>query len=125
MLYRSRDLVAYSKELCQANLKNAMTDLTNFIESLDQSAPPTELGRELRAMWWAGKSEWSKAHAQVDTADGASAAWVHAYLHRWEGDLGNARYWYRRAGRHAPDQSLDEEWRDVTRALLAELSPHI
>ncbi|GHB14295.1 hypothetical protein [Salinicola rhizosphaerae] len=100
-----------------------MTDLTTFIDTLDRPMPPKTLGCELRALWWAGKSEWSRAHDQVDNASGSHAAWVHAYLHRWEGDLGNAGYWYRRAGRHLPDQSLDDEWRDITRKLLGETTP--
>ena len=97
-----------------------MTSLTTFIGSLDRPVPPADISCELRALWWAGRSEWSKAHEQVDSASGVSAAWVHAYLHRWEGDIGNAGYWYRRAGRPIPDQSLDEEWRDITQSLLSE-----
>ncbi|WP_251975802.1 hypothetical protein [Salinicola avicenniae] len=100
-----------------------MTDLKSFIASLDQPAPPRTLGRELRALWWAGRSEWARAHGQVDTASSREAAWVHAYLHRWEGDLGNAGYWYRRAGRDMPDQSLDEEWREIADRLLTTHAP--
>ncbi|WP_110669618.1 hypothetical protein [Salinicola halophilus] len=95
-----------------------MKDLTTFTQSLDAAEPPTPLSPELLALWWAGRSEWSKAHAQVDTAKGVDAAWVHAYLHRWEGDLGNANYWYAKAGRCMPDQSLDEEWRRITETLI-------
>ncbi|WP_353980544.1 hypothetical protein [Salinicola endophyticus] len=100
-----------------------MRDMTTFLDSLDRPSPPADLGRELRALWWAGKSEWSKAHDQVDTASGPHAAWVHAYLHRWEGDIGNAGYWYRQAGLPVPDQSLDEEWQEITQSLLRALSP--
>ncbi|WP_295039514.1 hypothetical protein [Salinicola sp.] len=102
-----------------------MTNMTTFLGSLDRPSPPPDLGRELRALWWAGKSEWSKAHDQVDSASGSRAAWVHAYLHRWEGDVANAGYWYRQAGRQVPDQSLDDEWQEITRSLLRELSPQL
>ncbi|WP_110685629.1 hypothetical protein [Salinicola aestuarinus] len=95
-----------------------MKDLNTFTLSLDAPEPPPHLDRELLALWWAGKSEWSKAHAQVDTASGTDAAWVHAYLHRWEGDMDNAGYWYQRAGRPLPAQSLDEEWQRITQSLI-------
>ncbi|WP_223162251.1 hypothetical protein [Salinicola halimionae] len=102
-----------------------MTNMTTFLSSLDRPTPPADLGHELRALWWAGRSEWSKAHAQVDSSSGRRAAWVHAYLHRWEGDIDNAHYWYRQAGRQLPDQSLDNEWHEITRSLLRELSPQL
>jgi hypothetical protein len=89
-----------------------------FRRTLAAASPGPDLGAPLAALWWAAKGDWDKAHALV--MDGASpeAAWVHAYLHRVEGDLGNARYWYRQAGRPASKAPLDAEWEEIARALL-------
>lgn len=86
-----------------------------FRHSLRGSAPPAGCGPVLQSLWYDGKGNWNAAHEiaqEIDTPDGA---WVHAYLHRKEGDVWNADYWYRRAGRTCPDHSLEEEW-----ALLVE-----
>ena len=66
----------------------------------------------LRALWWDEKGDWQKAHAVAQDVDGADGAWVHAYLHRKEGDVGNAAYWYRQAGRAVAtgDSRLEWEW---------------
>ena len=76
-----------------------MMDLAGFEASLAEGTPPEGLGRPLRALWHLGKGDWNEAHAvvQEDEAD-PTCAWVHAHLHRVEGDPSNARYWYRRAG---------------------------
>jgi len=66
-----------------------------------------------------GRGEWDKAHDIAQSDGGADAAWVHAYLHRVEGALGNARYWYARAGRQPAAGSLEEEWDEIVAALLA------
>jgi hypothetical protein len=89
-----------------------------FETSLTQSAPPSGLSLALQALWWDAKGDWDKAHecAQVET--GANGAWVHAYLHRREGDLGNAGYWYRQAGKPPATTGLAEEWRAIVLALL-------
>jgi len=63
--------------------------------------------------------DWTKAHAIVQDIESADAAWVHAYLHRREGDIGNARYWYRRAGRPESKEPLETEWARVAEELLA------
>ncbi|MDF2158557.1 hypothetical protein [Algoriphagus sp. CAU 1675] len=65
---------------------------------------------ELKALWYDGNGDWQKAHDEVDHLSGQSAARVHAYLHRKEGDTWNSDYWYRRAGEVRPAQSLEEEW---------------
>ncbi|RKR07313.1 hypothetical protein C7446_0124 [Kushneria sinocarnis] len=93
--------------------------LQRFIDSLDDTAPPEAMSTPLRALWWAGKSDWHQAHDQVDTASGRDEAWVHAHLHRREGDLGNAGYWYRRAERPVATTSLDEEWHEIAEYLLS------
>jgi len=72
----------------------------------------------LAALWWAAKGGWDRAHKIVQDEETADAAWVHAYLHRIEGDLGNAGYWYRRAGRPVAEGSLEAEWEAIASALL-------
>lgn len=93
--------------------------ITDFIASLAESSPPDGLSAALRALWLERKGEWDRAHETVQDEAGAEAAWVHAYLHRREGDSSNASYWYSRAGRTTPKATLDEEWRAITEALLA------
>ena len=75
--------------------------LAELKDSLSKSKPPSGLAPALSALWWAGKNEWKKAHRIVMDESGKDCAWVHAYLHRSEDDLDNARYWYRRAQRPA------------------------
>lgn len=87
-----------------------------------QSAPsePSALSTPLRALWHDRDGRWDRAHALAQEADDPAGAWVHAYLHRKEGDLGNAAYWYRRAGQPVATGSLSEEWERIARALLAQ-----
>lgn len=92
--------------------------LEEFKSSLNQSQPPSAISELLKAMWHDGKGNWEASHniaQDVHTNDGS---WVHAYLHRKEGDLGNASYWYNRAGRPVPKKSLQEEWEEITSELL-------
>jgi hypothetical protein len=86
--------------------------------SLSRKSPPSGLAPALAALWWAGKDDWHRAHELVMDESGRDAAWVHAYLHRVEGDLGNARYWYRQAGRTPATGALDAEWDDIAADLL-------
>ncbi len=86
--------------------------------SLSNKRPAAELSPALQALWWAGKDDWDKAHKIVMDGGDADSAWVHAYLHRVEGDLDNARYWYRQARRKAATGSLDKEWAEIATALL-------
>ena len=94
-------------------------ELTQFRESLARAAPPGELGSLLRALWHDAKGDWKRAHEIVQDEEGRNAAWVHAYLHRKEGDLSNAGYWYRRAKAPVCTASLDEEWESIAVSLLA------
>jgi hypothetical protein len=71
----------------------------------------------LAALWWEARGEWARAHTLAQSVETADGAWVHAYLHRQEGDLGNADYWYRRAGRRRPATALSEEWAAIVQAL--------
>jgi len=88
-----------------------------FKSSLLKPKPPAGLSPALTALWWAGKDEWDKAHAIVMDADNKDCAWVHAYLHRVEGDLPNARYWYAQAGQPAASGQLAAEWLAIVAAL--------
>ena len=89
-----------------------------FRASLDDGSPP-DLPPALRALWWEARGDWERAHAlaQEDEAD-PDLAWVHAYLHRREGDAGNAAYWYRRADRLAARGDLEAEWAEIAASLL-------
>jgi hypothetical protein len=93
--------------------------LDAFRASLQAAAPPGDLAAPLQAMWYAAKGDWSAGHHLAQSDNGAAAAWVHAYLHRVEGDLANAGYWYRRAGQPVCTQALPDEWTAIVRALLA------
>ena len=91
--------------------------MADFKASLSNASPAPQLGPPLAALWWAAKGNWDAAHKIVQDEDTADAAWVHAYLHRVEGDLGNAGYWYRRAGQPVAKDSLETEWERIVSAL--------
>ena len=97
-----------------------MTDLAGFEASLADDTPPGGLGGPLLALWRLGRGDWEGAHetVQADEAD-PDCAWVHAHLHRVEGDLANAGYWYKRAGRPVASGGLKEEGSAIAAALLA------
>jgi hypothetical protein len=87
---------------------------------MSADAPPAAAGPALAALWQDAHGDWAKAHALSQEDAGAAGSWVHAYLHRKEGDLANARYWYARAGRTPPEKNvtLDAERDAIIRALL-------
>jgi hypothetical protein len=85
--------------------------------TLSDAAPASDLAPPLQALWWAAKGDWDKAHQIVQDEDTADAAWVHAYLHRVEGDLSNAGYWYRQAGQPVAKDALEVEWERLVLAL--------
>ena len=91
--------------------------MSDFRASLSGTAPAPSLEPPLAALWWAAKGEWDKAHKIVMNEETANAAWVHAYLHRVEGDLGNAGYWYRQARQPVAEDSLEAEWERIVSAL--------
>jgi hypothetical protein len=93
-------------------------DRSQFEQSLGADTPP-QLSHALQALWYDAKGDWGKAHEHAQAQDDAAGAWVHAYLHRKEGDLPNAAYWYRRAGQPAATAALDAEWEALVAALLA------
>jgi hypothetical protein len=85
--------------------------------TLSNTAPDGGLASPLAALWWAAKGDWEAAHRIVQDESDANSAWVHAYLHRVEGDLSNAGYWYRRAGKPAARDALDDEWQRIVDEL--------
>jgi hypothetical protein len=89
-----------------------------FQQATHDSEPPAELPLALSALWWDAKGDWTKAHEYAQQRETADHAWVHAYLHRKEGDRDNARYWYRRAGRNEFTGSLPEEWNSIAQVLI-------
>jgi hypothetical protein len=91
-----------------------------FTESLAADRPPADLGPPLAGLWWDAQGDWDAAHRCVDHLEDRDGMRVHAYLHRKEGDLGNAAYWYRQAGRSAPDLSLEAEHELLVKELLAD-----
>jgi hypothetical protein len=95
-------------------------NLISFRESLTCAEPPPSLTLALRALWFDAKGDWEAAHAAAQADDGGAGDWVHAYLHRKEGDASNAAYWYRRAQKPFCSASLDAEWQEIAGALLAE-----
>jgi hypothetical protein len=72
----------------------------------------------LLALWWEGRGNWERAHKVATEVAGANGAWVHAYLHRKEGDVGNAAYWYGQAGRKMGSGDLRAEWESIVAELL-------
>jgi hypothetical protein len=90
-----------------------------FRQSLTASSPPSSLRGALLALWHDAKGDWDEAHRVAQDEGDADGAWVHAYLHRKEGDQSNAAYWYRRAGQPVAHDELEAEWRRIVLALLA------
>jgi hypothetical protein len=88
-----------------------------FAATVSANAPPA-VGPLLLALWHDARGEWDAAHQVAQDIDDASGAWVHAYLHRKEGDPGNAAYWYQRAGQPIPADSFEAEWERIVTALL-------
>lgn len=96
-----------------------MTDLAAFTASLGDAEPSADLTPPLRALWHAARGEWDTAHGIAQQAEGDPAHdWVHAHLHRVEGDLGNAGYWYRRAGKPVGKGDLGAEREAIVVELL-------
>ena len=92
-------------------------DFEEFVQTLDQDNPP-RVKPMLEALWHDRKGHWDQAHNIVQDIDGSMASWIHAYLHRREGDLGNAGYWYARAGRSRPEVDLNTEWEELVKQLI-------
>jgi hypothetical protein len=93
--------------------------LQEFQQSLSRSDPPDELSHALAALWWDAKGDWNRAHSSAMLDKSADGSWVHAYLHRREGDRENAAGWYSRAQKPFCEESLQEEWLRIATELLA------
>ena len=93
-------------------------DIEAFKSSVGEDSPPEGLGPPLAALWHQAKGDWDLAHRTVQPESDQDSAWVHAYLHRVEGDEQNAGYWYRRAGKPHSKLPLDEERWEIAKALL-------
>ena len=98
---------------------NKMKTLSEFKTSLEANVPRDGFSPALTSLWYDGKGNWQRAHSQVDHLEDKDSAWVHAYLHRKEGDLTNANYWYRKAGKLRPTDSLEAEWETLVLYFLA------
>jgi hypothetical protein len=96
---------------------NSGMRIDDLTETLQQNHPPPNYSVCLQALWYDAKGDWSAAHELINDLSDIPSAWVHAYLHRKEGDSGNAAYWYRRAGKSYPDLSLEDEWSAIVSEL--------
>ena len=92
--------------------------LEEFRSTLAQTAAPEKLSPALKAMWEDAKGNWGAAHSIAQEIHDGTGSWIHAYLHRKEGDAGNAGYWYRRAKQPVADDTLEEEWARIVSSLL-------
>ncbi|WP_394771856.1 hypothetical protein [Mucilaginibacter sp.] len=95
-----------------------MKTLADFKASLKSDQPGTGLSVQLKSLWYDGKGDWHKAHAEVDQLTDQASALVHAYLHRKEGDIWNADYWYNKARQTRPNVSLEKEWEQLVLQFL-------
>ena len=94
-------------------------NIETFKASFTETAPP-DLPLSLQALWHEAKGEWNAAHDLLQNDNSDAGSWVHAYLHRKEGDAGNAAYWYRRAGKPVASGPLEAEWEAIATSLLAQ-----
>lgn len=97
-----------------------MTTIDSFRSSVSAETPPADVGPALQALWWALRGDWKRAHECVQQHEGEpDCDWVHAHLHRQEGDMRNAGGWYQRAGRAVPTLSVQDEWSILATEMLS------
>lgn len=96
-------------------------DLKDFLSACEHSTKPLHLTSHLRALWFDRRGDWDSAHEEIQDDNDSLSAAIHAYLHRKEGDISNARYWYSTAGRAVYKGSLEEEWLSLARQATARL----
>ncbi|MBS1950498.1 MAG: hypothetical protein OJF59_000685 [Cytophagales bacterium] len=94
-------------------------NLEEFKSSIKGNEPPDQVSVLLKALWHEAKENWEHAHALAQEIESKDGSWVHAYLHRREGDPSNARYWYTRAGKQFPTIRLGKEWEEIVTELLS------
>ena len=93
-------------------------DYKEFLKSLKDEEVPENISVYLKSLWEDGKNNWEGAHEIIQDIENENGSWIHAYLHRKEGDNGNASYWYHKAGKKMPNISLDEEWKSLVEFFL-------
>jgi hypothetical protein len=116
MLYNRHEQMPFNAYFRQN--QSTMKTLAEFKASLNLEQPDSELSAQLKSLWYDGKGDWHQAHAQVDHLDDQASAWIHAYLHRKEGDIQNADYWYSKARQTRPKLSLEKEWEQLVVQFL-------
>lgn len=89
-----------------------------FKQSLTANTPPADSNIYLQSLWYDAKGDWDKAHTLIQDLTDKTAAWIHAFLHRREGDVFNANYWYTKAGKRMPGYALEQEWEELAKAML-------
>lgn len=94
-------------------------NIDGFTRSLNDNDPPSSASVYLKALWYDAKGDWDKAHDVIHDVPDKKASWIHAYLHRKEGDNRNANYWYNKAGRNMPGESLQAEWEFIAKEMLS------
>ncbi len=99
--------------------------LQEFRDSLRRDEPPGHLSFALAGLWWDARGTWKQAQESAQQDESPAGSWVHAYLHRKEGDSSNAGYWYRRAGKPPARSSLEQEWLEITESLLSQAKPDL
>jgi hypothetical protein len=92
--------------------------IDDFRKSLTAAEPPSAISLPLAGLWWDAKGDWARAHECAQQVEDSDGGWVHAYLHRKEGDQSNAAYWYGRAGKPVCREPLDTEWLAIVKELL-------
>ncbi|RFM30605.1 hypothetical protein DXN05_02100 [Deminuibacter soli] len=98
-----------------------MFSLDEFVATLSNTQPPVNVNVYLKALWYDKKGDWEKAHDLIEDIPEKKASWIHAYLHRKQGDQWNADYWYNRAGHPSSTLSLEDEWKTIVKHLLEEV----
>ena len=93
-------------------------NLQSFQESLSATQPPGDTSEYIKALWYDANGNWDEAHKLIQDINDTNASWIHAYLHRKEGDISNADYWYSKAGKNRPSVSSEMEWEQIANALL-------
>ena len=93
-----------------------------FILTIENDELPSHLPLYMQALWYDAKGDWHKAHSLIDSLNDKNSCLVHAYLHRKEGDLNNANYWYTKTHARLPQVSLAQEWKTITMDLLLQSS---
>ncbi len=93
-------------------------NLQSFKKSITETTLPIGMTIYLQSLWYDAKGNWTKSHELIQDLEDKTAAWIHAYLHRKEGDQWNADYWYRKAGKKSPSSSLEQEWEELVTELL-------